>query len=969
MNFYALSSLLNGIAATILGAFVYSRSPRTPKHLSYALFCLSVSIWSYFYFAWQQTESQELALLFVRLLMAGAILIPIVYFHHVLLFLDRVERHRLSLSLGYLLGAIFLLADCTPYFVQGLRSEMSFPYWPKPGILFHGYLVWFAGYAVYSTYLIISEYRNAIGLKQNQYLYLAIGSVIGYVGGATNFPLWYDIPLPPVGTILVSVYVSIIAYTILRYRLMDISIVVSKGLAYSLLLTSIFVPIYATVLISQRATLYSIPPLLAGTLIFSCGLWVVLNNYKKIVNITFGLVCLGTCIWLFSFFMIYSTPHAEAARFWGKFIYLGMVYIPAFFYHFCTSFLGLQAHTKRIVATYLISTLFLLLIPTPHLINGQYSYFWGYYPKAGDLHPLFLVYFFSVSAASLLKLYRGGYQTKEESIPLEATRSKYAFWAFIIGYLASVDFAQSYGYEFYPTGYFFVSLWVMIITYAILKYQLMDIAAFRTKAQVLPYGYALALIPSYVVILMLIRLFTGSMEYILAGTLVALFLISSEILVNLQKMTEKAVGKALFRKTHDAYETLSTFSKALVRILDLKTLTEEIVRTLVKVMGIKTVTLYLFDKEKNIYAPASSYGLLGEDVAERHFAAANPLPRHLEKMQAILVREELEHAPPMSRAHSLIATLHAMRADVCVPFINKNVLVGFCVLGPRTLHQMYSDQDLSLLTTLAQATAIALDNAALYAELKRSQTLVRRADRLRSLETIAGGFAHEIRNPLTSIKTFIQLTPERKDDPEFIGYFSTVVAEDVARIERLIQEILDYARYMQPKFLEEDVNDVVASCLYFVRIKADAKSILIQQDYAKELPRVTLDRQQIKQVLLNLLLNAIDAMNGDGGRLIVKTHRLTKSPDDSWVQIEVGDTGCGIAPADLDHIFDPFYTTKHASEEREGTGLGLTIVHQIIQEHGGHITVESELGKGTTFSISLPVTPVAVASASKDEGL
>jgi len=969
MSFYALSGLLNGIAATALGAFVYSRAPHDPKHRTYGLYCLSISIWSYAYFAWQLAESPKFAYLFIDLLMAGAILIPVTYLHHVVTLLERAERHRGLLKFGYALSGIFLLTVFTPYFVADLKPELSFQYWPKPGFAFHFFLAYFAWYVTYATYLIAAAYRNATGLRRNQYLYMTIASLVGYVGGVTNFPLWYGIPIPPVGTILVSVYVSIIAYTILRYRLMDISIVINKGLAYSLLLTSIFVPIVVTVLISQRATLYSIPPLLAGTLIFSCGLWVVLNNYKKIVNITFGLVCLGACIWLFSFFMIYSTPHAEAARFWGKFIYIGMVYIPAFFYHFCTSFLGLQTHTKRIVANYLISTLFLLLILTPHLINGQYSYFWGYYPKAGDLHPLFLVYFFSVSAASLLKLYRGGYQAKEESIPLEATRSKYAFWAFVIGYLASVDFAQSYGYEFYPTGYLFVSLWIMIITYAILKYQLMDIAAIRDKAQVLPYGHALVLIPSYVVVLVLIRLFTGSMQYILAGTLVALFLISSEILVNLQKMTEKAVGKALFRKTHDAYETLSTFSKALVRILDLKTLTEEIVLTLVKVMGIKTVTLYLLDKEKNIYAPASSYGLLGEDVTERHFAASNPLPLQLEKMQAILVREELEHAPPRSRAHSLIATLHAMRADVCVPFINKNILVGFCILGPRTMHQMYSDQDLNLLTTLAQATAIALDNAALYAELKRSQTLVRRADRLRSLETIAGGFAHEIRNPLTSIKTFIQLTPERKDDPEFIGYFSTVVAEDVARIERLIQEILDYSRYMQPKFLEEDVNDVVASCLYFVRIKADAKSVLIQQDYAQGLPRVTLDRQQIKQVLLNLLINAIDAMNGDGGQLIVKTHRLAKSPDDSWVQIEIGDTGCGIAPADLDHIFDPFYTTKHASEEREGTGLGLTIAHQIVQEHGGHITVESELGKGTTFSISLPVKPVAVACASEDEGL
>jgi signal transduction histidine kinase len=189
-----------------------------------------------------------------------------------------------------------------------------------------------------------------------------------------------------------------------------------------------------------------------------------------------------------------------------------------------------------------------------------------------------------------------------------------------------------------------------------------------------------------------------------------------------------------------------------------------------------------------------------------------------------------------------------------------------------------------------------------------------------------------------------------------------VDAEDVARIERLIQEILDYARYMEPKFMEEDINDIVESCLYFVRIKADSKSVMLQKDLARNLPPVTLDRQQIKQVLLNLFLNAIEAMGSAGGRLIVKTHRLTKSSGDSWVQIEVADTGCGIAPVDLDHIFDPFYTTKHASDEREGTGLGLTIVHQIVHEHGGHITVNSEIGRGTTFMVNLPINPVAANS-------
>jgi signal transduction histidine kinase len=198
--------------------------------------------------------------------------------------------------------------------------------------------------------------------------------------------------------------------------------------------------------------------------------------------------------------------------------------------------------------------------------------------------------------------------------------------------------------------------------------------------------------------------------------------------------------------------------------------------------------------------------------------------------------------------------------------------------------------------------------------------------------------------------------------------FSKVVSEDVDRIERLIQEILDYARYMEPRFLEEDLNDVVASCLYFIEVKASSKSITIDKHLARDLPPVRLDRQQIKQVLLNLLLNAMDAMADSGGRLTVKTHRLTKQRRDAWVQIEVADTGSGIPADNLEHIFDPFYTTKHESGEREGTGLGLSIVHQIIQEHRGYIEVDSAVGSGTTFFVNLPVNPVFVDPSKERHG-
>ena len=178
----------------------------------------------------------------------------------------------------------------------------------------------------------------------------------------------------------------------------------------------------------------------------------------------------------------------------------------------------------------------------------------------------------------------------------------------------------------------------------------------------------------------------------------------------------------------------------------------------------------------------------------------------------------------------------------------------------------------------------------------------------------------------------------------------------LSTIERLHHQILDYARYMTPPTVE-NLNDVVSSCLYFIEVKASSRSIAILKDLESDLPSVKLDRQQIKQVLLNLLINAMEAIDDGNGRLSVKTHKLIKLINDPWVQIEIQDSGPGISAKDLEHSVDPFYTTKHSSGEREGTGLGLTIAHQIIQEHGGYIEVSSEIGRGTTFFVNLPVNP------------
>jgi signal transduction histidine kinase len=405
-------------------------------------------------------------------------------------------------------------------------------------------------------------------------------------------------------------------------------------------------------------------------------------------------------------------------------------------------------------------------------------------------------------------------------------------------------------------------------------------------------------------------------------------------------------------------DMVAIFAADLGSMTDLTTLANRITQEICRAGSTTHGALFLLDRERECYRRASMVGPIASALIPSTLAVTHPLPRHLSATNRIMTQSDSVGAlhDTLPEAGARIA-MTAMEAARIVPHHNKGRLIAFSILGKGLPLGDNTVLGESVLAALAQTATNAIDTILLHDDLHRSHTLMKRTDRLKSLETIAGGFAHEIRNPLTSIKTFIQLAPERKDDPHFIQSFSKVVLDDVHRIERLIQEILDYARYMEPQLTDEDFNDIVASCLYFIDVKADSHGIKIEKELASDLPRVMLDRQQIKQVLLNLFLNAMAAMEKSGGTLRVQTRRLVKAEGNVWAHIEIEDTGEGIQEANLEHIFDPFFTTKHESGEHEGTGLGLTIVHQIIQEHHGEILVKSSVGAGTTFFVSLPALP------------
>ncbi|MBH0203202.1 MAG: GAF domain-containing protein [Nitrospira sp.] len=405
----------------------------------------------------------------------------------------------------------------------------------------------------------------------------------------------------------------------------------------------------------------------------------------------------------------------------------------------------------------------------------------------------------------------------------------------------------------------------------------------------------------------------------------------------------------------DSLQRLTKFARDMGHPTSLPVIAERILSGLSEASRHSQGLLYLRERERECFRLVSIPTATPSIAAPPVVPLRHPLVQQLADRQDILDSSVLADSLRTTvRDNITDAHFAALPINLAIPLLNRGRLTAFVVLHSQRESSVISSYTLDLLTAMAQSAANALDSFLLYENLRQSQVLMRRTDRLRSLETIAGGFAHEIRNPLTSIKTFIQLAPERKDDSQFIGEFSRIVLDDVNRIERLIQEILDYARYMEPQLTDEDLNEIVSSCLYFIQVKANSRGIKIEKDLAPELPRGMLDRQQIKQVLLNLLLNAMDAIGEKTGTLRVRTSRLQKADGEVWTQIQIEDTGHGISPENLDHIFDPFFTTKHASTVNEGTGLGLTIAHQIVREHRGELHVQSTEGIGTTFLINLP---------------
>jgi signal transduction histidine kinase len=245
---------------------------------------------------------------------------------------------------------------------------------------------------------------------------------------------------------------------------------------------------------------------------------------------------------------------------------------------------------------------------------------------------------------------------------------------------------------------------------------------------------------------------------------------------------------------------------------------------------------------------------------------------------------------------------------------------------------------------------------------KHIQSEIIRMDRMASLGVLASGIAHEIRNPLAGIKAMAQTLEEELEGDETKIEYSQRIVRQVNRLDKLLKSFFSYAKPQRPNPIKCDIPDIVREVLPLFERRIKEKNIQVKEVYSPSLKKIFVDSHQIQQVFFNLIINAVHAMENGGvltvkARLPEETHpiidrrqRIPKLFSNIYDEITISDTGSGMDQTTLKNIYNPFYTTKPT-----GTGLGLSIVYQIIREHGGQITVDSEIDKGTVFTILLPV--------------
>jgi signal transduction histidine kinase len=586
-------------------------------------------------------------------------------------------------------------------------------------------------------------------------------------------------------------------------------------------------------------------------------------------------------------------------------------------------------------------------------------------PIPGLLYGVFVAYFDVVVLMAFISLFIAYIKT----VGVQRNQYLYLLIASIIGFSGTNDFFLTvYKSPFrLPFSHdWLISAYTAIFAYAVVQHRLMDIEVVIKKGII--YSTLMAAIVgvySFLILLgqILFQNTLGINQWV--ATVITAFAIAVGF-KPLESFITEITNEYFFKKKIDYQNTLKKSSEALSLLTNIDRLIRLSTRILARDMVLEEASTLIYDEAGHRYTVKAVAGkskdLLGLALSDNH-----ELFKHLFAAKRILLKDEIKHTlenkmllpEERKRLNTIKKEMEMLHAHICVPSISRGKFIGnklvaiFCI-GDKKSGDMYTNEDIQLLSTLSNQAAVAVENAIMYSdlmkqfqELKETKDQLVQSEKLAALGTMAAGIAHEIRNPLTSLQLFVQMMAERYDDREFREKFTQIVPPEIERLNRIVNDLVSFAK--PSKLIREPVqiNDILDKTIRLSEISFRKFNVKVVKEFS-EVPMVTVDSQQMMQIFLNLIMNGSQAMP-TGGTLTVRTYYLNDI--NKKVCIDIKDTGVGISEENLKKLFAPFFTTKEG-----GTGLGLAITRRIVEEHKGEVKIKSKVGEGTTFTVELPAS-------------
>ncbi|MFH1782286.1 MAG: ATP-binding protein [Candidatus Omnitrophota bacterium] len=669
------------------------------------------------------------------------------------------------------------------------------------------------------------------------------------------------------------------------------------------------------------------------------GSFVFLKNRRGAVNRTFGLLSLSIAFWSLGLGLFLSSLTRGQALFWGRMSHVGAILIAPSFVHFAFALLYLdRKKRKALIPLYLFSIALLSVSFSSHFIyDALPKLSLRYYYVPGILYHFFTLFFLICVVYAIwwmFSIYR-------QVSGFRRNQLKYALLASIIGFSGgATTFLLVYDIPVYPFGMSFMFFYAILTTYAITKYNLMNINLVARGWSI--FICYLTMFSMFIIVLLP---YVKNHIVLLNSFIIASIAIAPLFYRYLLKHLLPVLDKSIFKNTVGYLDDLRRLFGENREQFTTSQVASTLVRGIAKVMGLDSASLLLYNKYRSVYTPHAEVGL-GEVITLEPFGSPS-VPdnsnfiKRLKGVKEPIVRDEIRHHLSSKEYDDITTAMDKFCAEISFPVFAGEGLVGVLNLGKKPKGEMYHHQDIESIKEILEAAST---------HLSHTRFMENRASFSRKL-------SHDMKNLFQrGINTAMGNLIRAKDE-ETRNKSLNELNRQLAFLEKTLYDNFDLVSILERVVRNSfevrplHIKPVILSSCGLYKAPCDELGLYIKTEIPDSLPKVLINEEDMTKVFNNLFDNALK-FTREGG-IAIKAEQKDKD-----VLIEFLDTGCGIDKDEIEDIFEP--KTNRPDNMHEGTGLGLVIVKDVIKAHKGKIWVESEQGRGATFYFTLPSAPKEV---------